>query len=489
MLQLKCPAQNYAWGRKPAGANGRKGSEVAALVEGSGGEVESSKPYAELWMGTHPSGPAVVDGTEGQTLASWIAANPCALGSIAPLFGNDMPFLFKVLSVETALSIQSHPDKALAQRLHAKSPDVYKDANHKPEMAIAITDFEALCGFVPHHELTEALKEVPELREVVGDVAASAVETTGSKAALKAAFGILMTADPVKVGTAVTALESRLKAIQKGGARPLTDKEELVLRLNAQYPQDVGVLSAFFLNLVKLHAGQAIYLAANVPHAYISGELVECMATSDNVIRAGLTPKLRDTAVLCESLTYERGPPTILNGNAVPGRPWTTVYSPPFDEFEVEHVSIPEKARFQGIQTFLPANPGPQVFVVRAGTGQAYLRNPPSDNLSSILHKDIKLHTGSVVFVPAKTPVKLEATDDGLDVWIAAVNPQAFQDARLMAGKAVEAAESAVGSWLLMLVLGVVLALLWAKLTNNLEPLQSHFSKLLSHASTVKQPT
>ena len=65
----------------------------------------------------------------------------------------------------------------------------------------------------------------------------------------------------------------------------------------------------------------------------------------------------RDTAVLCESLTYERGPPTILNGNAVPGRPWTTVYSPPFDEFEVEHVSIPEKARFQGIQTYLPANP------------------------------------------------------------------------------------------------------------------------------------
>ena len=61
--------------------------------------------------------------------------------------------------------------------------------------------------------------------------------------------------------------------------------------------------------------------------------------------------------MLCESLTYERGPPTILNGNAVPGRPWTTVYSPPFDEFEVEHVSIPEKARFQGIQTYLPANP------------------------------------------------------------------------------------------------------------------------------------
>ena len=73
-------------------------------------------------------------------------------------------------------------------------------------------------------------------------------------------------------------------------------------------------------------------------------------------LRAGFLLHCRDTAVLCESLTYERGPPAVLNGNAVPGRPWTTVYSPPFDEFEVLHVSIPEKARFQGIQTYLPEN-------------------------------------------------------------------------------------------------------------------------------------
>ncbi|CAL5220012.1 g1957 [Coccomyxa viridis] len=489
MLQLRCPAQNYAWGRKAGRNNGKIGSTVAALVEGAGGEVDNEKPYAELWMGTHPSGPATVEGAEGQTLSSWIAANPSALGSVGSLFGSDIPFLFKVLSVETALSIQSHPDKALAERLHAKSPDVYKDSNHKPEMAIAITDFEALCGFVPHQELTEALKSVPELRDLIGDVAASAVETTGSKAALKAAFGILMTAEASKVATAIKAMESRLKAIQKSGERPLTDKEELALRLNKQYPQDVGILSAFFLNLVKLQAGQAIYLAANVPHAYISGELVECMATSDNVIRAGLTPKLRDTAVLCESLTYERGPPAILNGNAVPGRPWTTVYSPPFDEFEVEHVLIPEKARFEGIQTYLPENQGPQIFVVRSGTGQAYLRNPPSDAQSKVLQKTILLKTGSVVFVPAKTPVKLEATDDGLDVWIAAVNPQVFQDGRLLAAKAVEVVERDATSWLLYLAVGLLLTLLWAKYTNNLEPIQKLFNKLLTQGSSVKQPT
>ncbi len=72
--------------------------------------------------------------------------------------------------------------------------------------------------------------------------------------------------------------------------------------------------------------------------------------------QTGIPLPCSDTAVLCDSLTYERGPPAVLNGNAVPGRPWTTVYSPPFDEFEVLHVSIPEKARFQGIQTYLPEN-------------------------------------------------------------------------------------------------------------------------------------
>ena len=55
----------------------------------------------------------------------------------------------QVLSVAKALSIQAHPDKALAERLHAEQPQHYKDDNHKPEMALALTPFEALCSFVP----------------------------------------------------------------------------------------------------------------------------------------------------------------------------------------------------------------------------------------------------------------------------------------------------------------------------------------------------
>lgn len=88
--------------------------------------------------------------------------------------------------------------------------------------------------------------------------------------------------------------------------RQLTDKEQLVLLLEKQYPADVGVLAAFFLNHVKLNPGEALFLGANEPHAYLSGECIECMATSDNVVRAGLTPKHRDVQTLCSMLTYKQ---------------------------------------------------------------------------------------------------------------------------------------------------------------------------------------
>lgn len=88
--------------------------------------------------------------------------------------------------------------------------------------------------------------------------------------------------------------------------RQLTDKELLVLRLEKQYPADIGVISAFFFNYVKLNPGEALYLGADEPHAYVSGECIECMATSDNVVRAGLTPKHRDVQTLCSMLTYKQ---------------------------------------------------------------------------------------------------------------------------------------------------------------------------------------
>ncbi|KAF6259281.1 RmlC-like cupin domain-containing protein [Scenedesmus sp. NREL 46B-D3] len=433
MLSLRCPAQNYAWGR-PA-----EKSEVAKLAGLNGSIIDESKPFAELWMGTHPSGPAVISGQD-TTLKQWIEAHPEALGdAVLKRFGTDLPYLFKVLSVQTALSIQSHPDKKLAERLHAQQPQDYKDDNHKPEMALALEDFEALCGFVSSAELKEQLRQQPELRLCVGEEAVSAIlqaEGEQAKSALKAAFTALMTCDAEKVAGAIDTMVQRLSQ-DAAGARALSEKEALVLRLNQQYPNDVGVLSAYFLNQVRLAPGEAIFLAANEPHAYVSGELVECMAASDNVIRAGLTPKFRDTAVLCESLTYNTGTPEVLTGQRVHDH--VKAYRPPFDEFEIQHIEVPA-----GESVAVPTNPGPLLLLVHAGAGAAKAAEG-STVKDGALQQQAELHRGSIVFVPAGTSLTYDASAAGpLQIWVAAVNAKVFAAPVEAPAEAAEAPAEAV---------------------------------------------
>ncbi|GMP30962.1 hypothetical protein CsSME_00005379 [Camellia sinensis var. sinensis] len=144
LQRLRCSVKNYDWGR--IGCESR----VSRLFSrNSGLHIEEGKPYAEFWMGTHESGPSFVLENGGLSLNSWIAKNPNVLGDkVVQKWGVNLPFLFKVLSVAKVLSIQAHPDKELAGILHKARPDVFKDGNHKPEMALALTEFEALCGFI-----------------------------------------------------------------------------------------------------------------------------------------------------------------------------------------------------------------------------------------------------------------------------------------------------------------------------------------------------
>lgn len=184
----------------------------------------------------------------------------------------------QVLSVNLALSIQAHPNKTLAQELFKTRPDVYKDPNHKPEMAIALTPFEALCGFRPLAEIAAFLTTYPELRAVVGEAVAEefcVVVANGGdsneeayRKVLKALFGSLMRADSKKVAQELDALVARISSLpqhEQGGINGL------VKRLNEQFPQDVGCFCVFVLNFMTLNPGEAIFLAANLPHAYISG--------------------------------------------------------------------------------------------------------------------------------------------------------------------------------------------------------------------------
>lgn len=428
--RLTCSVQKYDWGR--TGAD----SLVSKLYGlNSGKRTDIDKPYAEFWMGTHESGPsflakkggaggvagAVVNGSSANggcgeivSLKSWILKNPSVLGDkVLHRWGCDLPFLFKVLSVVKALSIQAHPDKELAKTLHKLLPNVYKDDNHKPEMALAITEFEALCSFISLQELKSVLQNVPEIVELVGSEEANRVlhvemqdGEEKAKFVLQSIFTNLMTASMEMTTKATTKLKSRLH--KESQVRPLTEKEQLVLRLEKQYPADIGVIAAFFFNYVKLNPGQALYLGANEPHAYISGECIECMATSDNVVRAGLTPKHRDVQTLCSMLTYKQGFPEILKG--FPLSPYITRYLPPFDEFEVDCCILPK-----GTSSVFPAVSGPSIFLVTDGEG----------SMLTASHNDA-VAEGDVLFAPANTEISI-TTSSKLQLYRAGVNSRFLQ--------------------------------------------------------------
>ncbi|XP_057809457.1 mannose-6-phosphate isomerase 2-like isoform X2 [Salvia miltiorrhiza] len=317
------------------------------------------------------------------------------------------------LQVAKALSIQAHPDKSLAAILHKQQPEVYKDDNHKPEMALALTEFEALCGFVGLEEIKTVLQNVPEISEVVGTASANQVLHLSKEAGekkrkevLQSLFTKLMSASKAVISDAVFKLISRLNI--KSKVRGLTEKEELVLRLEKQYPGDVGVIASFLFNYVKLNSGEALYLGANEPHAYLHGECVECMATSDNVVRAGLTPKKLDVQTLCSILTYKQGFPEILHG--VPSNPYTVKYLPPFDEFEVDQCILP-----QGASTVFPAIPGPSVFLVVKGRGT--VRQAFSEEL---------VGEGDVLFTPANAQISVRTTS-GLSLYRAGISSRFFK--------------------------------------------------------------
>ncbi|GMP28370.1 hypothetical protein CsSME_00003952 [Camellia sinensis var. sinensis] len=179
-------------------------------------------------------------------------------------------------------------------------------------------------------------------------------------------------------------MKSRLNQV-----RQLTDKEHLVLHLEKQYPADVGVLAAFLFNYVKLKPGEALYLGANELHAYLHGECIECMATSDNVVRAGLTSKNRDVQILCSMLTYKQGFPEILQG--VPLNRYTRRYLPPFHECEVDCCILPK-----GASAVFPAVPAPPIFVVMEGEGTMYATS----------FEDV-VREGDALFAPANTDISL----------------------------------------------------------------------------------
>ncbi|XP_036205025.1 mannose-6-phosphate isomerase isoform X7 [Myotis myotis] len=324
-------------------------SEVARLLASSDplARISEDKPYAELWMGTHPRGDAkILDSRISQrTLGQWIAENQDCLGSkVKDTFNGKLPFLFKVLSVETALSIQAHPNKELAEKLHLQAPQHYPDSNHKPEMAIALTSFQGLCGFRPVEEIVTFLTMAAgnNVEDICG---------------------------------------------------------ELLLQLHQQYPGDIGCFAIYFLNLLTLKPGEAMFLEANVPHAYLKGDCVECMACSDNTVRAGLTSKFIDVPTLCEMLSYTPSPS---KDRLFPPKwsqedPYLSLYAPPVPDFAVMKMEVP------GSDTEYKVSALDSASILLMVQGTVTASTPTAQ-------AEIPLKRGGVLFIGANESVSLKLT-------------------------------------------------------------------------------
>ncbi|KAI0649334.1 mannose-6-phosphate isomerase [Trametes meyenii] len=446
IIRLKAATQEYEWGR--SGST----SIVARLGEnavGQGFRIDEERSYAEVWMGTHPNGPAHLFDDSSTSLLSLISSDPnFYLGeTLVRKWPSTVhiPYLFKVLSIKKALPLQAHPDKHLAEQLQQKDPSNFVDANHKPEIAVAIgeplvlagqadeggdvvqvgdrdTAFTGFVGFRPLEEIKGFLQTVPELVQAVGDeILISTFIQKPSTDELRRIVGALLRRGVEArddVASAISELEQRIK---KSGSLEISNGDELarfILKVNDQYPGDAGVLATtFFLNFVKLKKGEGICIGADEVHAYLEGDIIECMAVSDNVVNAAFDSPdslASQIGTFVDMLTYTARPTShwALPREAYPhsrkGR--TSKYDPPMEEFVVLVTALDGKSA-QTEQ--LGAVQGPTIGIVTKGRVRIAVRNG---------HEELELDEGAVVFIPPRNDIDIELlagrgmTDIG-EVW------------------------------------------------------------------------
>ena len=342
---LEPSLRSYAWGD-------------ATFIPTLLGQAPTGEPCAEAWFGAHPVAPSGVVGS-AHDYATLLAAAPQAeLGARVADAHGGLPFLLKLLSAARPLSIQVHPNAQRAARGFAEEEAAgipldaphrrFKDPHHKPELVVALTPFDALCGFRAPHARAAALASAPELAEVLAP-------HDDTPAALHDALQRYYALDDDRVQAALSAWLRRLAATD-----PAPDSDDAwVLRVHAgtgSATPDRGLPFVLLLHRLRLQPGQALFLPAGVPHAYLGGAAVELMANSDNVLRAGLTAKHVDPQTLLEVVHFDAGMPVVLE--PIPrGTTGASTYPVPTAEFGLERIEI------EAGRTFAFPTDGPELFL------------------------------------------------------------------------------------------------------------------------------
>ncbi len=404
VLSLECGVQHYAWG------------DSRFIPELIGRPNRARRPFAELWLGAHPDLPAAadIDGT-------WVpldrlvdrASGPILGDAGIAAFGPRLPFLLKVLAAARPLSIQVHPDARQARagyiRENGRGIPVddpkrnYRDPNHKPELLVALTDFFALRGFRPLDAIQSTLAQTPEL-------AAASARFDGTNEGLRTLYRHLMRLEQTAVNRLLDPLLARLE--QTAARTPFSPDETgyWLLRADRQFSlpgrRDRGLFSILLLNLVHLRPGQALFLPAGELHSYLRGNGIELMASSNNVLRGGLTPKHIDVEELLSVVRFHAAPPAILEPTREAtgsrhGAGAPLHYRVPVTEFALERFDL-----HAGEHLALP--PG-QVAIALITSGEI----GPPDGIGGAGGATAPMRTrGQGLLAPAATGVRLRCRKD-----------------------------------------------------------------------------
>lgn len=389
--RLKGAIQHYAWGGK---------SFLPNLLEIDNTDKE---PYAELWMGTHIKGPAkILNNKDTKDLAQFLKKDAKRIlgKSVIAKFGEQLPFLFKVLDVNKMLSIQAHPSKKAAEIGFAKEEEsgidriapnrTYRDDNHKPEIMIAITNFWLLHGFKSIEGINEVLA-IPEFRVLVPSFKDNNIFSL---------YRAVMEMPQEAVDFVLDPLWKRLQPAHEAGTLEKNQADYWAAKAFEEYTvdghYDRGIFSVYLFNLVKLKKGEGIFQDAGIPHAYLEGINVELMANSDNVFRGGLTQKYINVPELMAHLVFESVTPKILVGSPISAT--EKVFKTTAPDFELSEIKL-DKGQIYRIEKHASI----QIIIVIEGEG-AILGGG----------KELTIKKGEIFLIEANTPYKILPKQEAL---------------------------------------------------------------------------
>ncbi|MYM58172.1 mannose-6-phosphate isomerase, class I [Vibrio sp. OCN044] len=325
VYKLNNVIQTYSWG------------SIRSLHEMFNVENPDHKPQAEMWMGAHPGGCSRVLDQDISLTALLSGNSTTMLGSYTALRYGELPYLLKVIAADSPLSIQVHPNKQQAEAGFQRENELgipinanhrnYKDSNHKPELVYALTFFSALNGFRPIDEIIHLFEEanIQPLRPLL-----QMLRDQPNEASLGSLFTKILTLAGDDKQSALSELILAVEMPPK--SRLAKEAWQTIKILMTHYQGDVGLFAPLLLNIVELAPGEAMFLHAQTPHAYLSGTALEIMANSDNVLRAGLTKKHIDTKELINNLSVKPTQASRLIMSPIE-KPFRLTYPIPVDDF------------------------------------------------------------------------------------------------------------------------------------------------------------